>query len=210
MHWTTPSLSWCPGPADERIWEYFATSGIPTDEQVERILGTLADGSQSLGGIETATGIRRGRLEALLKILAVDDVVAKTRDGWEATGRAWYFDEPKWSDLHRVRAAEADLMRGYAHGAGCLMQFLQRALDDPDPRPCGRCSVCDGRLPAPGSRPSTELVEAARRFHPWPGRGDRAPEALGERPAWPQGQDRGSRRRVGRWRTLTTRPGATR
>ena len=25
-----------PGPADERIWEYFATSGIPTDEQVER------------------------------------------------------------------------------------------------------------------------------------------------------------------------------
>jgi ATP-dependent DNA helicase RecQ len=55
-------------------------------------------------------------------------------------------------------------MRGYAHGAGCLMQFLQRALDDPDPRPCGRCSVCDGHLPAPGPRPSTELVEAARRF----------------------------------------------
>jgi ATP-dependent DNA helicase RecQ len=153
-----------PGPADERIWEYFATSGIPTDEQVERILDVLADGSQSLGSIEMATGIRRGRLETLLKILAVDDVVAKTRDGWEATGRAWYFDEPKWSDLHRVRAAEADLMRGYAHGAGCLMQFLQRALDDPDPRPCGRCSVCDGRLPAPGSRPGTELVYAARRF----------------------------------------------
>ena len=42
------------------------------------------------------------------------------------------------------------------------MQFLQRALDDPDPRPCGRCSV-RRRLPAPGSRPSTELVEAARR-----------------------------------------------
>ena len=102
---------------------------------MERILDALADGSQSLGGIETATGIRRGRLETLLKILAVDDVVAKTRDGWEATGRAWYFDEPKWSDLHRVRAAEADLMRGYAHGAGCLMQFLQRALDDPDPGP---------------------------------------------------------------------------
>jgi ATP-dependent DNA helicase RecQ len=153
-----------PGPADERIWEYFATSGIPTDESVERILDALADGPQSLGGIEMATGIRRGRLETLLKILAVDDVVAKTRDGWEATGRAWYFDGQKWSDLHCVRAAEADLMRGYAHGAGCLMQFLQRALDDPDPRPCGRCSVCDCRLPAPGSQPSTELVEAARRF----------------------------------------------
>ena len=153
-----------PGPPDERIWEYFATSGIPTDEQVERILDALSDGPQSLSGVEAATGIRRGRLETLLKILAVDEVVTKSRDGWEATGRAWYFDEQKWSDLRRVRAAEADLMRRYAHGEGCLMEFLQRALDDPDPRPCGRCSVCDGRLPAPGARPSSELVEAARRF----------------------------------------------
>jgi ATP-dependent DNA helicase RecQ len=153
-----------PGPPDERIWEYFATSGIPTDEQVERILAALRDGPQSLGGVEAATGIRRGRLETLLKILAVDEVVTKSRDGWEATGRAWYFDEQKWSDLRHVRAAESDLMRRYAHGEGCLMEFLQRALDDPDPGPCGRCSVCDGVLPAPGARPSAELVEAARRF----------------------------------------------
>jgi ATP-dependent DNA helicase RecQ len=54
-------------------------------------------------------------------------------------------------------------MRGYAHGDGCLMQFLQRALDDPDPQPCGRCSVCTGRLPAPGARASGDVVEAARR-----------------------------------------------
>jgi ATP-dependent DNA helicase RecQ len=153
-----------PGPPDERIWEYFATSGIPTDEQVERILDALGGGPQSLGGVEAVTGIRRGRLETLLKILAVDEVVTKSRNGWEATGRAWYFDEQKWSDLRRVRSAEADLMRRYAHGDGCLMEFLQRALDDPDPRPCGRCSVCDRRLPAPGARPSSELVEAARRF----------------------------------------------
>jgi ATP-dependent DNA helicase RecQ len=153
-----------PGPPDERIWEYFATSGIPTDEQVERILDALGGGPQSLGGVEAVTGIRRGRLETLLKILAVDEVVTKSRNGWEAAGRAWYFDKQKWSDLRRVRSAEADLMRRYAHGDGCLMEFLQRALDDPDPRPCGRCSVCDRRLPAPGARPSSELVEAARRF----------------------------------------------
>ena len=44
------------------------------------------------------------------------------------------------------------------------MQFLQLALDDPDPEPCGRCSVCTGELPAPGARPSTETVDAARLF----------------------------------------------
>ena len=53
-------------------------------------------------------------------------------------------------------------MRGYAHGDGCLMQFLQQALDDPDPQPCGRCSVCTGTLPAPGARASGDVVEAAR------------------------------------------------
>jgi ATP-dependent DNA helicase RecQ len=126
-------------------------------------LDSLGDHPQSLGGVEAATGIRRGRLETLLKILAVDEVVTKSRDGWKATSWAWHFDEQKWSNLRRVRAAEADLMRSYAHGEGCLMEFLQGALDDPDPRPCGRCSVCARRLPAPGAHPSTELVEAAWR-----------------------------------------------
>jgi ATP-dependent DNA helicase RecQ len=37
-------------------------------------------------------------------------------------------------------------------------------LDDPEQRPCGRCSVCTGELPAPGVQPVTETVDAARRF----------------------------------------------
>ena len=41
----------------------------------------------------------------------------------------------------------------YAAGAGCLMRFLQQALDDPDPAGCGRCSVWTGQLPGPGARP---------------------------------------------------------
>jgi ATP-dependent DNA helicase RecQ len=55
-------------------------------------------------------------------------------------------------------------MRRYAAGAGCLMQFLQLALDDPDPRPCGRCSVCTGELPPPGTNPDVALVASVHRF----------------------------------------------
>jgi ATP-dependent DNA helicase RecQ len=153
-----------PAEADERIWEYFATSGIPDETQVERILDLLADEPQSLAAVEAATGIRRGRLESMLKILAVDDAVERRSGGWVATGKPWHFDSAKWDALRRVRAAEADLMRSYAHGEGCLMQFLQQALDDPDQRPCGRCSVCTGELPAPGARPQPATVDAARRF----------------------------------------------
>ncbi|QOR70436.1 DEAD/DEAH box helicase [Ruania alkalisoli] len=161
-----------PSDADERIWEYFATAGIPDPEQVDRVLEVLAreggldeSGHQlavSESAISTATGIRPGRLATQLKILAVDGAVERVRGGWAASGQPWHFDEQKWSSLQKVRATEADLMRRYAHGEGCLMQFLQQALDDPDPRPCGRCSVCDGHLPPPGARPSEDLVVTAR------------------------------------------------
>ena len=153
-----------PAESDERIWDYFATAGIPEESQVERILGTLADGPQSLPAVEAATGIRRSRVEALLKILAVDGAVERRAGGWAGTGQPWYFDAAKWSALKDVRAAEADLMRRYAAGGGCLMRFLQQALDDPDPRDCGRCSVCTGALPEPGPRPHPDLVAAARRY----------------------------------------------
>ena len=158
-----------PAEADEGIWEYFATSGIPTEPQVERILDALAPSLTSgepigLAAVEAATGLRRGRLETVLKILAVDGATERRAGGWVATGQPWYFDEAKWTMLRQVRAAEADLMRSYAHGEGCLMQFLQRALDDPDERPCGRCSVCTGELPAPGARPTAESIDAARTF----------------------------------------------
>ncbi len=156
-----------PAESDQRIWEYFATAGIPVERDVERVLDALAgeeSGPQSLPSIEAATGLRRGRLEGLLKILAVDDVVERRSGGWVATGARWFYDEEKWAALRRVRADEAGLMRAYAHGEGCLMRFLQQALDDPDPQDCGRCSVCTGQLPAPGATPQPETVDAARRF----------------------------------------------
>ena len=153
-----------PAPSDEDIWNYFATAGIPNEGQVERILDALHDQPQSVLAIEAATGIRRTRVEALLKILAVDGAVSRERGGYAATGQPWFYDTRKWADLRRVRAAEAELMRRYAHGDGCLMRFLQEALDDPDPTDCGRCSVCDGQLPAPGAKPGADTVAAARRF----------------------------------------------
>ena len=186
-----------PSEADERIWDYFATAGIPVEGQVEQILDVLADEPQSLPALESATGIRRGRLETVLKILAVDDAVTRQGSGWVSTGKGWYFDEAKWAALRKVRATEADLMRRYAHGEGCLMQFLQLALDDPDPSPCGRCSVCDGQLPAPGLRPSAPTIEARAPLLPGPGRARRAAEDVGQRTARQEGQDRFPRRGPG-------------
>ena len=158
-----------PAESDERIWEIFrdlrdpgraAGRGHPRRPHPR----SRSVGAAVLAALEAATGLRRNRLEGLLKILAVDEAVERRTGGWVATGQPWYFDAPKWAALRKVRAAEADLMRAYAHGEGCLMQFLQLALDDPDPKPCGRCSVCTGELPDPGARPTVETTDAARTF----------------------------------------------
>lgn len=153
-----------PAEADERIWEYFATASIPDPTHVAAVLAVLADSPRSVIDLETATGIRRGRLDALLKLLAVAGAVERSGSAWSATGVPYVHDAEKWSALRRVREVEADTMRRYARGDGCLMEFLQHSLDDPAPQPCGRCSVCTGMLPEPGARPSADRIEHARRY----------------------------------------------
>ena len=151
-----------PAETDERIWAYFATAGVPDEQRVGQVLDALAAGPQTLPALESATAIRRGRLEGLLKILAVEDIVRREGSAWTSTGKPWTFDAERWRALGDVRAREAGLMRAFAAGQGCLMRFLQEALDDPAPSDCGRCSVCTGRLPGPGAQPAAARVESAR------------------------------------------------
>ncbi|KQP15193.1 DEAD/DEAH box helicase [Pseudorhodoferax sp. Leaf267] len=153
-----------PAETDERIWAYFATAGVPDEKRVGQILKALATGPQSLLALENSTSIRRGRLEGLLKILAVEEVVQREGTAWALTGQPWTFDAQRWQALAQVRQREADLMRAFAAGQGCLMRFLQVALDDPAPSDCGRCSVCTGRLPDPGAHPGADRVAAARAY----------------------------------------------
>jgi len=176
-----------PAETDERIWAYFATVGVPDEERVGQILEALAPGPRTLMALESATTIRRGRLEGLLKILAVEDIVRREGSAWALTGTPWTFDAERWQALGEVRAREAGLMRAFAAGQGCLMRFLQEALDDPAPSDCGRCSVCTGRLPGPGAKPGAARVEAARAY----ARGQDV--VIEPRKLWPQGGRRKGR-----------------
>ena len=157
-----------PAETDDRVWAYFADASTPDPALAASVLAALAVASQplSLPKLEESTGSRRGRLEALLKILAVDGAVRRVGTGWQATGEPWTFDEQRYAALATARAAEAGIMRSYAAGAGCLMSFLRLSLDDPHAgEPCGSCSVCKGTLPAGLSRtPTTADVDAARVF----------------------------------------------
>ncbi len=138
------------------IWEYFATAAIPDPRAADRLLAALAeaDGPMTVPALESASGLRRGRLEALLKTLRVDGAVDRRDDGWVATGVPWRYDQEKYEGVVEARRREHALMRDYARGARCLMQILTEALDDPEAGRCGRCSVCTGELPDPGCGPA--------------------------------------------------------
>ena len=156
-----------PTPADEDIWRYFATASIPKEDDANAVLAELAStsGSMSIPALEAATGIRRGRLELLVKVLAVEGAVERTVEGWQSTGRPWAYDRDRYAALLAARDHEAALMRAYARSQRCLEGVLRESLDDPASADCGRCSVCRGVLPEGlAAAPAEESIRAALAF----------------------------------------------
>jgi ATP-dependent DNA helicase RecQ len=158
-----------PSDADAGVWDYFATATIPIPENVNRLLRGLEsygpDQPASVPSLEAETGLRRTRVELMLKQLAVDGVVERVEKGWVRTGAEWTFDAAHYDGIVAVRRREADIMRAYTRGDRCLMQLLQESLDDPSAEPCGRCSVCLGTLPDPlQEKPEADTVQAITRM----------------------------------------------
>jgi len=152
-----------PTPADENIWAYFDSTAFPPEATVRKVLDVLAaDSPMSVVTLETEAGLRRTRLEALLKVLDVEGAVERVDGGWTVTRREWVYDRPRHDGVAAARRAERQVMRDYLAGSGCLMELLRRELDDPLAEPCGRCSVCTGRVPHPGTTPDEDILKAAK------------------------------------------------
>ncbi|CAB4960385.1 unannotated protein [freshwater metagenome] len=158
-----------PSSGDERLWEWFATSNVPNPLEAQAVLDELERVARpvTVPALESATGVRRSRIELLVKVLAVEGAVERSVEGWASTGQHWEYDAPRYAELVAARRSEAALMRSYATSRACLETLLRRSLDDEvaiDAR-CGRCSVCVGALPAGLElTPQAETVEAASVF----------------------------------------------
>ena len=161
-----------PGAEDRAIWDWFGSQGFPPEDEVRAVLDALAaaradgEGVLSTSVLETATHLRRGRLESMLKVLDVDGAVRRVRGGWRATGRPWVYDAERYARVEAARADEQGLMLAYEHlpAPQCRMAFLRGVLDDPDLDPawrCGSCDLCGGLDLSPTA--SREEVAAARR-----------------------------------------------
>ena len=182
-----------PGAEDRAIWDWFGSQGFPPEDEVRAVLDALAEaradgeGVLSTSVLETATYLRRGRLESMLKVLDVDGAVRRVRGGWRATGRPWVYDAERYARVEAARADEQGLMLAYEHLSApqCRMAFLRGVLDDPDLEPawrCGSCDLCGGLDLSPTA--SREEVAAARRSL------DRVGVVVEPRRQWPAGMGR--------------------
>lgn len=133
-----------PGPEDRAIWQYFATASMPSREKATAVLEELGSEPLSTRVLESRVDLRASTLELLLKVLDVDGAVRRVSGGWVSTGTPWQYDEERYARIAAAREAEQQSMLEYESTGGCRMEFLQRALDDPDAGPCGRCDNCAG------------------------------------------------------------------
>ncbi len=196
-----------PTAADERIWAYFDSTAFPPEPVVHRVLDVLErSGGEAVGlpKLEVDAGLRRGRLEALLKVLDVEGAVERVSGGYRSvqstTGTPWHYDAERIAGVARARRTEQAVMRRYAATPAeqapgsepCLLRVLRAELDDDGATDCGRCSACTGRLPAPGRDVDPALVASALRHL------RSQTTVLEPRKMWPSGaQAAGRRGRIG-------------
>ena len=175
-----------PGREDQEIWRYFATNAMPTRQRAASVLDALAasDVPLTVPALESRVELRRGALELLLKVLAVDGAVENRAGGWALTGADWIYDEERYSRIAAARVAEQQAMLEYenlGHGR-CRMEFLTAALDDPHARPCGHCDTCTRPWYPTGVTAKAQVAAQSAL--------ERVGVVLEPRTQWPPGLDR--------------------
>jgi ATP-dependent DNA helicase RecQ len=136
------------GREDGEIQDFFRSNAFPDEAHVQAILTALAE-SDGLTErqIEKTVNLRKGQIEKVLKFLSVENPSPVLKDGprWNRTPVAYAMDHERIRRLTRQREEEWREVQEYLDTQECLMVFLARTLDDPDPQPCGKCARCLGR-----------------------------------------------------------------
>jgi ATP-dependent DNA helicase RecQ len=136
------------GAEDRRIQDFFIEQAFPRRELVDRVLAHLdevgATGA-STPELTAQVNLGRGRIDAMLKVLDVEGAVSRDGSRWvREQGGDWTYDAERYANITALRRREQATMASFGADGRCLMRALQEELDDPGPRDCGRCSVCNG------------------------------------------------------------------
>jgi len=137
------------GSEDDDIQDYFIESAFPSPETMTSILDALAKRKElSMNELLASVNVSRGMAERALKLLELDGAVEisfRKKVVYSRSSNPWQPDIKRTTRITNLRRAELAEMQTYVAHRGCLMEFLARALDDPDAKPCGVCANCQGK-----------------------------------------------------------------
>jgi ATP-dependent DNA helicase RecQ len=157
------------GVEDRDIQDYFIRTAFPPRDKAEAVVRLLEERAEPvrMSEIEPEVNERRGRIEAMLKVLEVEGAIERTERGWQRTLAPWAYDEDRVRRVTEQRRTEQAAMVEYASTGRCRMAFLRAELDDPAAGDCGRCDRCTGRsaavdLPADLVAAATSFLRSAR------------------------------------------------
>lgn len=137
------------GEEDDHIADYFIRSAFPPQQHIQAILDVLekSDDGLSVLTLQRVLNLRRKQIDKTIKFLTVESPSPITKVGskWHVTASAasYEIDQGYVNSITQTRRLEQAQMQEYMSYRGCLMEFLERALDDPNPHPCGKCRNCD-------------------------------------------------------------------
>ncbi len=137
------------GQEDDAINKFFRESSFPNEIWVERILQELdnSDGL-TLSELESKINLKSSRIAHVLKYLSVVEPhspVTKIGYKWSRTPVHFELDRQAIQRITNQREDEWQEMQQYIEEKNCLMEFLLRSLNQPNPTRCGKCSNCLGR-----------------------------------------------------------------
>lgn len=147
------------GREDDEIQDYFIETAFPGVDDMRHVV-TALEGSEGLSiyAILNRVNLTYSAVEKILKLLEVDGIIGSEKPKRGATvyfrtTNPWMPDTARAEAVTQQRRREQTEMQAYVTYTGCLMEFLARALDDPQAAPCGKCANCRGEgLPVSVSR----------------------------------------------------------
>jgi len=157
------------GEEDDRIADYFIRNAFPPQQHITAILDALdvADDGLSVPAMQRVLNLSESQIKKTIKFLTVESPapIVKIGSRWHPTpvAAAYSIDQENVDAITAIRREEQAQMQEYMAHPGCLMAFLEEALDDPDPRNCGKCRNCSPDLLLPEEY-SADLANRASIF----------------------------------------------
>lgn len=154
------------GREDADIHDFFRRTAFPDEIHIQEILVALEESDGlTRRELEKEVNLRPSQIDHVLKLISVENPAPVIKQGgrWYRTPVPFELDHDRIEFLTTQRESEWGEIQSYLDHKGCLMRFLQEALDDPSSADCGRCVQCSPVLSLP-SDVSRELAVAAADF----------------------------------------------